>query len=463
MSTFINTGEEFDNVRAKISSKRSNNINSKSVSPYLFWIAILLYTDIGGFQYATSLGNIGAINFTDLFFVIIVTIFAMSEKSLIFRTKIVNNYIWILALWLISYIFIFGIINNDSSTPIEFFIKNRKLFYHVAFSVFAAHFISINPKAFINVLVPAGIIIFVLFFATYLTGIGFIPIRVSSRGFIDADRNLLYSYSLLPWFVPLFFIVLIFKLRLSFRNLIVVGGILMILMWILSLTRRHLLYAFIYFLIFSFLAYKLKFKKYPINVSLIPAFLSLIVFLFIIDQNYVLHAQSLLSDLYSIITTGVNTLGNEERRVVMSQNLILEMFTENPLFGTGFNNLWRLKEGDYGGFEASDFPFLAALAMHGIIGLLFFMPIYYFIYSNLLKQYRTIKHLFDKNINFLPIDLLLMLMVFGYYLLHLFTYTDYFVVTSNATNHNSINFFLVTGIFIGIIVRTSNLTSLQSA
>ena len=45
-------------------------------------------------------------------------------------------------------------------------------------------------------------------------------------------------------------------------------------------------------------------------------------------------------------------------------------FKAHPIFGTGFDNMWRNKIGDEIGFEATDYPFQAALAMTGIIGCL---------------------------------------------------------------------------------------------
>ena len=64
---------------------------------------------------------------------------------------------------------------------------------------------------------------------------------------------------------------------------------------------------------------------------------------------------------------------------------------DNPVFGTGFDNRWRTHEGDEQGYETSDYPLLAALAMKGLIGVLIFLPIYIILVKTLIRDVKFLK------------------------------------------------------------------------
>ena len=75
------------------------------------------------------------------------------------------------------------------------------------------------------------------------------------------------------------------------------------------------------------------------------------------------------------------------------QNLI----SENYIFGTGYDVRWRTLEGNKAGYEASDYPFLGAIAMYGIAGLLLFLPVYIVVIKSLRADIKYLrKYKFDR-------------------------------------------------------------------
>ena len=74
------------------------------------------------------------------------------------------------------------------------------------------------------------------------------------------------------------------------------------------------------------------------------------------------------------IKYGRSSVGYKDARLGFGKEALQEKIKNNYIIGTGFDNNWRVSE--EAGWEASDYPFLAAIAMTGIIGLLFFLPVY---------------------------------------------------------------------------------------
>ena len=84
------------------------------------------------------------------------------------------------------------------------------------------------------------------------------------------------------------------------------------------------------------------------------------------------------------------------------------------------------------GYEAADYPFLAALAMFGTIGVLVFVPVYIVIIKVLIKDIRYLSHC-KRNTNI--IMFLLFLTFILYFIFDLMQYFNSFFPISNSSKY----------------------------
>jgi len=162
-------------------------------------------------------------------------------------------------------------------------------------------------------------------------------------------------------------------------------------------------------------------------------------------HDYVDSSINAVADVISIFKTGKNIAGWSEKRVFLLGNqFIMNIFYDNKLFGTGFDNLWRTKEGDDLGYEATDYPFQSALAMSGLFGVLLFSPIYYYLIKMLFKDIRTLKQ-YSYNKNELSNNLHISLIVWFIY--QLIQYVNWFSPISMTSQYQ---WFVELALFISV-------------
>ena len=147
--------------------------------------------------------------------------------------------------------------------------------------------------------------------------------------------------------------------------------------------------------------------------------------------TYVRSGYVLVKSTINVIKTGSNITGLRDERLALLEEKMVEEFTKHPLLGTGFNNLWRTSEGERYGYEASDYPFQSALAMSGILGLLFYLPVYIILIRALLRDLKTFRALRASQRNIDQISVILLgLMI--YFIHTLILYMNWFSPVSNA-------------------------------
>jgi hypothetical protein len=89
------------------------------------------------------------------------------------------------------------------------------------------------------------------------------------------------------------------------------------------------------------------------------------------------------------IKYGRSTVGYKDARLGFGKKELQKKIDENFIVGTGFDNRWRVSE--EAGWEASDYPFLAAIAMVGILGLLIFLPVYIHLGKSMVTDLKYFK------------------------------------------------------------------------
>jgi hypothetical protein len=142
----------------------------------------------------------------------------------------------------------------------------------------------------------------------------------------------------------------------------------------------------------------------------------------LVFPEYLKAGGEAISETFYVIQYGETKTGQLDERLGLSRPFITKKFKESPFFGTGFDNRWKNEEGDLQGYEASDYPFLGALAMVGIIGILLFIPIYFFIINAIRKDIILLRKLTTRQ----GIFQLFIFTGILFFIYDLFKYMDYF-------------------------------------
>jgi len=225
------------------------------------------------------------------------------------------------------------------------------------------------------------------------------------------------NYGLLPILIPMGIVVLIFKFEIKYRKLIVIGFALMFLTWLLSIFRRHLFGTVIYLFIAMFFNNYIYKKALFSLRRLMSIAIYTVILIFIIQLTFPKYIQAAIdatNETIYVIQYGKTSLGKEDVRLGGGKEFLQNLIKENYIFGTGFDNRWRSKEGDRAGYEASDYPFLGSIAMYGIVGLLLFLPIYIVIIKALIFDIRYLRKHQYNNRSFEAFVLILFLVYFIY-------------------------------------------------
>ena len=124
-----------------------------------------------------------------------------------------------------------------------------------------------------------------------------------------------------------------------------------------------------------------------------------------------------------IIESGETSSGRKDVRLGFGKVFMQNLIKENIYFGTGFDNRWRTKEGDEQGYEAADYPLLGAIAMTGIFGLLFFLPVYVLLVKSLISD---LKYLRNNKVNYYSMEFFCFILFILYFIYNLMQYMNWF-------------------------------------
>lgn len=396
---------------------------------YPFWIALILFSNPGGIQEALNIFEIYQnINLNDFLFVFLMLCYFFSPK----QYKQLHDYVYkksvrFFIFFVFYYIVIFGILtpaynNTEYNSTLFVLIKMRYLIYSVGIFIFSYHFFNRSAHLFIKTFLTSSVAILSVFLISLIIGTEILPYVKFSRGFVEIDRNYLHSYGLMPFLIPLGIVFLIFYNRNKTKYWAIIGFALMFITWVVSLTRRHILGTFI-FLSLSLILKQIADKKkiFPLS-SVLKTLFYLVVVIFILNltfPKYINAGIATFRETIHVIKFGESSSGQKDERLGFSKKFIVDIYKKHPSFGTGFDNRWR-SEGDELGYESSDYPFLSALAMSGIIGILVFLPIYLIIIRTLLYDFNYIrKNPIPYNLYYTPIFI-------GFFIIQIYDIIQYF-------------------------------------
>lgn len=422
------------------------------VVDYIFWATLIVFSNPGGVQEALGIYKLrNGLNMNDLLFVILGICFISASLRNRNHESYKSKIGIALLSFMIYYFFVFGFltpeINGTNVNHIYSFIKLRFAFYSFAIFYFSYEFWLRSWPVFVRFFIYSSTLILFLFLQSFFSGLKFLPTSEISRGFISIDRNMLLNYAFMPFLSFTGIITIIFNLKVKYRQLLIIGFLMVNASWILSLTRRHIIGFFI--IIVLALIVFVYINRVPIGKNLLlvlRVFISiagLVLLIIVFAPKYIPATQEAIVNSYEILKYGESNSGQvDERMSLFGRGIIFSEFKNNPFFGTGFNNLWRTREGDQLGYEASDYPFQSAFAMAGIIGILMFLPVYVILIRSIFKDIIFFR---KANIRFDNLHNLFLLSFILYFVYNLIQYMNWFAPVSNAGS--SYVFFSLLGLY----------------
>jgi len=411
------------------------------LADYIFWITFIIFTNPGGILEALGddSGD-GGINMRDFLFVILLGCYLLTFKfSKTENDKTFNKTKKYLYFFLAYFIIIFGFfvpIFRDSAeyTPLFFVIKNRLTFVNIFLFVAVYKFYLRSYPIFYKIFIYSSIIVIPLFIISIVTGFEILPVLNFRRNFSTLQRKFMADYGLMPLLLQMGTAMLVFKFGVKYKKHIIAGFILLFLSYVLSITRRYIFGTFIILILGlilnSYILRKPLFSMIGVmRAIVISGVISYGIFLSF--PKYFDAGVVAFNETVHVFRYGETTSGKKDKRLGFNRVFIVNLIKKYPFFGTGFDNRWRTAEGDRQGYEAADYPLLAAIAMSGILGILIFIPIYAVLINAL---YFDIKFLRKNGINILSFEYFVLISFIIFFIYDLMRYVDWFYGISKSSN-----------------------------
>lgn len=354
---------------------------------YFFWILVMIYSNPGGILQALGILSKtgGTISIKDFIFFLTLGCYIMVKHIKLEKSDAYHSVIKYFIIFGIYYFVVFGYFTPsfksvDGHSFLFFLKKTRTTIYSVLFFIMIHHFYLRSSILFFRMLFVSSIFVLILFIATIVTGIEILPLYELNRSFTDTKRIFLYSYGHMPLLIPIGAVVIVFlKDNFNWKKIILLAFGLMFLGWLLSITRRRIIGTFIYLflalVIYNYFQHKSLIDLKKMFLVLVYA-LIIGVIISLSFPKYMEATSAAFEDTLTVVQSGESKAGTKDARLGFGKEFMQNLIIENKYFGTGFDNKWRTKEGDEQGYEAADYPLLGAIAMTGIFGLLFFLPVY---------------------------------------------------------------------------------------
>lgn len=311
-----------------------------------------------------------------------------------------------MGIYMLYFVIVYGFIIpqiNDRVDFITFLIKSR--LYFMAFLLIRPiyFFVKYGMEDHFKIVVYSAAICLTLYFISLISGLKLIPIATGDR-YINSGimRITLWNYGLFDWVLNLAFIVLLLKIKIKNKRLLFYSGLLMAFAIVLTLTRRELIGRVFSILIILIIANYL-FKSYR-KIQIVKIILPLVFLsglLYITFPKYIGYASDEYKSIGSLVSTGLDKEGNTDYRLAGTGDVVSmeKLISEHPFFGVGFTrysyeDLTNFRDLDNplaGLYAGGELPYLGSIGKVGIIGLVFFLPMYILILMMSLKLYRIIK------------------------------------------------------------------------
>lgn len=433
---------------------KSNRTYTKLID-YVFWITFIVFTNPGAILSAFGEDSSdGGINITDVLIVILFGCYVLlPRKNNFVNDKTYSKTLKYLLIFLLYYLIVFGFFvpvlkDNPNYTPFTTFIKIRHGIINVVLVFVVYEFFLRSSAIFFKYFLYSSIVVIVLFLFSALIGVELLPVKTMDRSFVETQRLLMENYGLMPLLIPMGAVAFIFKFDIKYKKIILISFVLMFITWLLSLIRRNIFGTFLYFIlalmINNFIQHKAIFslKKF-IKISIYS-----VILIFFIQLTFPKYLEAGIiagQETINVIKYGKTTSGRKDARLGLGKDFMQELIRENFIFGTGFDNRWRTSEGDKAGYEASDYPLLSAIAMSGIVGLLFFLPIYIVLLKTLIYD---IKYLRRTQLNLQSIESYFFILFIVYFIFDFIQYMNWFLPLSLFSHSGHKSWFVFLAMYL---------------
>jgi len=433
------------------------NYKRNELVDHIFWFVLILFTNPGGILEAVGIGErSGGIHFSDFLFFILFGCFLLVHKnSIIYDDKLFRTFVKFLLLFLLYYLIVFNFFVPLFKNSLDYsfskaFIKVRHGPYNILLVIMVYEFYLRSRKLFMKYFLASSLICMSLFIVSVFGGVEILTVNRLRRNFVQVDRLFMISYGIMPILISMGSVLLIFNFKIKNKFWIVLASLMMYLMWILAIIRREIFGTIIFiFLMMVYRNYLMHRILVPVKkmISGIVVLTGIIFALNFTFPDYVNAGYIAAQETVSILTTGKTKSGSKDVRMGLGKDFMQNRIKENYIFGTGFDNRWRTREGDDQGFEAADYPFLAAIAMNGIIGILFFLPIYWI----LIKAIRSdIQYLRRIKLDLTNSNLYLLIVFTGYFIFDFLQYFNWFLPMSLFLQSEHKRWYIWVGLYFAI-------------
>lgn len=381
-----------------------------------FWISLALYFDPGGFfRNNFGLTFFGPTKYYDAFFLLITICFLLAKDihlKEIYSDKPFLRLVRYFIFFEIYYVLIFGCITpllngiNTNNNFSLFVLKQRTIVYGFFILIYVYLFAKRGLGFHYKITVFSALICLSLFIIGFVTGIFVMHIETVERyAGEEMLRVGMTSWGLFNVILPMALVEVIFirkyYKKLALKNYVYIGGALMFVVYMLSLTRRTLLDTFFLPLIILLITAgitKTTIRLFRLVLPLIVA----VILLAIIAPKYVEWVPRIYKDVNLLLSTGKDTRGVQDYRVSGIGNMIYvkENIRQKPLLGTGF--YWMLyKERDKRAGEgdtfaaawgaANEMPIYWVFFNQGLLGFFLYIPIYLFIIQAIYALFKLFR------------------------------------------------------------------------
>ena len=429
--------------------------DKNKIVDHLFWIVFLIFTNPGGIliAFGEDSGD-GGINITDLLMVPLMGFYlavnynkdSVSDESFQ-RMKIA------LVVFTLYYLLVFGFFvptlkGSYGFKAVNAFVKMRHGVINVILFLMVYDFYIRSYKLFLKYFLYSSLFVITLFLTTNMMGLDILPVKVMNRSFVDTQRLLMVNYGLMPILITLGAVMMTFKFKIKHKTLIYAGFVLMFICWVLSIIRRNIFGTFLIILV-SMMFYNYLKHKPLISIQRVFSIVFYVVIVIGVVQltfpQYLEAGVVAGKETLYVIQHGETTEGKKDARMGLGKEFMQDLITDNWVFGTGFDNRWRTSEGDKAGFEASDYPFLAAIAMSGIVGLLFFLPIYIILIRTMIFD---IKFLRKGSLSFDSLEKFMLVVFLIYFIYDILQYMNWFLPLSLFSHSGHKSWYIFLGMYL---------------
>ncbi|TAL65600.1 MAG: hypothetical protein EPN88_09350 [Bacteroidetes bacterium] len=324
--------------------------------------------------------------------------------------------------WLTPYL---NGINSDNNFSL-FVLKERTTVYSFLIAIYVYLFAKRGLLYHYRIIVVTGFICLALFIIGYISGRSFVPTIVEDRySGEELQRVGMFSYGLFQVILSMALIIYFFsskyKVSIPLKRSVLIGGALMFITYMLTLTRRTLIE--IAALPFIILWLRAQITNTSIKYGkIVLIFIIGVILLGVITPKYISWVGRVYKDIGSLVTTGKDTRGEVEYRLSRTGNMVYvkENIKKRPFLGTGF--VWmlysdtneRILAGDtFAGawWAAREVPIYNAFFSRGLLGVVLYIPVYIFILKTLIELFKLLKGRFNEFIVRFPVFYIMGLVV----------------------------------------------------